>query len=195
MCCVCQGLRGFDRGQVSSVAQRLVPWPIHKTSSTLRGGLHPKKPTHTQRCKPDQQQQQKQYFIFLLSKQLLLLTKTWLNLVTEPQPWVSPNSYCLCLHICLCTSQETVLLEWVNPTYLDISYQEQIQEEFEDSSEIQLKDFLKVNFCLFISYIFWSKPVINKYFICWQEEKFKEVSEALQLAQIQWIKRNLPNKR
>uniref|UniRef100_A0A672I573 Prolyl 3-hydroxylase OGFOD1 n=1 Tax=Salarias fasciatus TaxID=181472 RepID=A0A672I573_SALFA len=39
---------------------------------------------------------------------------------------------------------ETVLLEWVNPAYLDISYQEQIQEEFEDSSEIQLKDFLKV---------------------------------------------------
>lgn len=28
--------------------------------------------------------------------------------------------------------------------YLDISYQERIQREFEDSSEIQLKDFLKV---------------------------------------------------
>lgn len=39
-----------------------------------------------------------------------------------------------------------MLLEWVNPIYLDISYQEQIQEEFEDSSEIQLKDFLKVGF-------------------------------------------------
>lgn len=39
---------------------------------------------------------------------------------------------------------ETLLLEWVNPVYLDISYQEQIQEEFEESSEIQLKDFLKV---------------------------------------------------
>lgn len=41
-------------------------------------------------------------------------------------------------------------MEWVNPVYLDISYQEQIQEEFEDNSEIQLKDFLKVRlfFCL-----------------------------------------------
>ncbi|XP_072236590.1 prolyl 3-hydroxylase OGFOD1 [Leuresthes tenuis] len=65
---------------------------------------------------------------------------------------------------------ETVLLEWVNPLYLDISYQEQIQVEFEDSSEIQLKDFLR-------------------------EEKFREVSEALRLAQIQWIKRDPPNKR
>lgn len=34
--------------------------------------------------------------------------------------------------------------------YLDISYQEQIQEEFEDSSEIQLKDFLKVISRLFV---------------------------------------------
>lgn len=37
-----------------------------------------------------------------------------------------------------------MLLEWVNPVYLDISYQEQIQGNFEESSEIQLKDFLKV---------------------------------------------------
>lgn len=65
---------------------------------------------------------------------------------------------------------ETLLLEWINPAYLDISYQEQVQEEFEDSSEIQLKDFLK-------------------------EEKFREVSEALRLAQIQWTKRGPPNKR
>lgn len=65
---------------------------------------------------------------------------------------------------------ETLLLEWVNPVYLDISYQEHIQEEFEDSSEIQLKDFLK-------------------------EEKFREVNEALQLTQIQWTKRGPPNKR
>lgn len=78
-CCVCQGLRGFGRGQVSSVAERLVSWSIHRTSSTLRGGLHPKKPTYTKRCKPDQpqqQQQQKQYLRFILSKQLLLLTET-----------------------------------------------------------------------------------------------------------------------
>uniref|UniRef100_A0A672I4M0 2-oxoglutarate and iron-dependent oxygenase domain containing 1 n=1 Tax=Salarias fasciatus TaxID=181472 RepID=A0A672I4M0_SALFA len=66
--------------------------------------------------------------------------------------------------------QETVLLEWVNPAYLDISYQEQIQEEFEDSSEIQLKDFLK-------------------------EEKFREVSEALRLTEIEWMRKGPPNKR
>ncbi|KAM9366795.1 prolyl 3-hydroxylase OGFOD1 [Symphorus nematophorus] len=65
---------------------------------------------------------------------------------------------------------ETLLLEWVNPVYLDISYQERIQTEFEDSSEIQLKDFLK-------------------------EEKFREVSEELRLTQIQWTKRGPPNKR
>uniref|UniRef100_A0A672I4J4 Prolyl 3-hydroxylase OGFOD1 n=1 Tax=Salarias fasciatus TaxID=181472 RepID=A0A672I4J4_SALFA len=65
---------------------------------------------------------------------------------------------------------ETVLLEWVNPAYLDISYQEQIQEEFEDSSEIQLKDFLK-------------------------EEKFREVSEALRLTEIEWMRKGPPNKR
>ncbi|CAF99561.1 unnamed protein product, partial [Tetraodon nigroviridis] len=65
---------------------------------------------------------------------------------------------------------ESVLLEWVNPAYLDISYQEQIQQNFEDSSEIQLKDFLR-------------------------EEKFREVSQALQRPQIQWKKRGPPNKR
>ncbi|XP_047218342.1 prolyl 3-hydroxylase OGFOD1 [Girardinichthys multiradiatus] len=65
---------------------------------------------------------------------------------------------------------ETVLFEWINPLYLDISYQEQIQTEFEDSSEIQLKDFLK-------------------------EEKFREVSEALRQTHIQWMKTGPPNKR
>ncbi|KAM8894564.1 prolyl 3-hydroxylase OGFOD1 isoform 2-T2 [Spinachia spinachia] len=65
---------------------------------------------------------------------------------------------------------ETLLLEWVNPVYMDLSYQEQIQQEFEDSSEIQLKDFLK-------------------------EEKFREVKEALRLTQIEWAKRGPPNKR
>lgn len=72
-CCVCQGLRGFDWGQVSSVAERLVSRPIYRTSSTLHGGLHPKKPTHTKRCKPHHQQQQIQYLSIILRKQLLLL--------------------------------------------------------------------------------------------------------------------------
>lgn len=65
---------------------------------------------------------------------------------------------------------ETLLMEWVNPAYMDISYQEKIQGEFEDSSEIQLKDFL-------------------------QEEKFKQVNEALRLNHIQWTKKGPANKR
>lgn len=65
---------------------------------------------------------------------------------------------------------ETLLMEWINPSFLDISYQEQIQKEFEDSSEIQLKDFL-------------------------QEEKFKQVNEALKLSHIQWTKKGPANKR
>ncbi|KAK7913068.1 hypothetical protein WMY93_013279 [Mugilogobius chulae] len=60
---------------------------------------------------------------------------------------------------------ETLLMEWVNPVYLDISYQENIQAEFEDSSEIQLKDFLR------------------------------QVNEALSLSQIQWTKKGPVNKR
>lgn len=36
------------------------------------------------------------------------------------------------------------MLEWLNPLYLDVDYQSQVQQEFEDSSEIQLKNFLKV---------------------------------------------------
>uniref|UniRef100_A0A6Q2YU18 Prolyl 3-hydroxylase OGFOD1 n=1 Tax=Esox lucius TaxID=8010 RepID=A0A6Q2YU18_ESOLU len=58
---------------------------------------------------------------------------------------------------------ETLLLEWLNPLYLDAEYQAQVQEEFEDSSEIQLKNFLK-------------------------EEKFKELNEALRLAENKWTK-------
>ncbi|XP_058485895.1 prolyl 3-hydroxylase OGFOD1 [Solea solea] len=65
---------------------------------------------------------------------------------------------------------ETLLLEWINPLYLDVSYQEQIQQEFEDSSEIQLKDFLR-------------------------EDRFREVDEALRLSHIQWTRRGPPNKR
>uniref|UniRef100_A0A4W5M764 Prolyl 3-hydroxylase OGFOD1 n=1 Tax=Hucho hucho TaxID=62062 RepID=A0A4W5M764_9TELE len=65
---------------------------------------------------------------------------------------------------------ETLLLEWLNPLYLDVDYQSQVQQEFEDSSEIQLKNFLK-------------------------EEKFKEVSEALRSTDVQWTKQGPPNRR
>ena len=45
-------------------------------------------------------------------------------------------------------------MEWVNPMYMDISYQEQIQEEFEENSEIQLKDFLQVFSHSFFVFVF-----------------------------------------
>lgn len=47
------------------------------------------------------------------------------------------------MHLLLLCKHE-ILYEWINPTYLDMEYQIQIQEEFEEQSEILLKDFLKV---------------------------------------------------
>lgn len=37
------------------------------------------------------------------------------------------------------------MYEWINLVYLDMDSQAQIQEEFEEQSEILLKDFLKVS--------------------------------------------------
>ncbi|KAJ8271897.1 hypothetical protein COCON_G00107560 [Conger conger] len=65
---------------------------------------------------------------------------------------------------------EELLFEWINPVYLDMGYQEQVQEEFEETSEILLKNFLK-------------------------EDKFKEVNEALKQNEIRWVRRGPPNKR
>ncbi|KAB0338125.1 hypothetical protein FD754_024793, partial [Muntiacus muntjak] len=63
-----------------------------------------------------------------------------------------------------------ILYNWINPTYLDMEYQAQIQEEFEESSEILLKEFL-------------------------QPEKFAEVCEALERGGVEWSSRGPPNKR
>ncbi|XP_069405980.1 prolyl 3-hydroxylase OGFOD1 isoform X3 [Ovis canadensis] len=63
-----------------------------------------------------------------------------------------------------------ILYDWINPTYLDMEYQAQIQEEFEESSEILLKEFL-------------------------QPEKFAEVCEALERGRVEWSSRGPPNKR
>eukprot|EP00069_Balaena_mysticetus_P001066 bmy_15084T0 len=63
-----------------------------------------------------------------------------------------------------------ILYDWINPTYLDMEYQVQIQEEFEESSEILLKEFLK-------------------------SEKFAEVCEALEKGDVEWSSRGPPNKR
>ncbi|XP_071973713.1 prolyl 3-hydroxylase OGFOD1 [Engystomops pustulosus] len=63
-----------------------------------------------------------------------------------------------------------ILYEWINPVYLSFEYQSQIQEEFEDSSEILLKDFLK-------------------------EEKFSAICEALETHNINWELLGPPNRR
>ncbi|XP_075392903.1 prolyl 3-hydroxylase OGFOD1 isoform X1 [Tenrec ecaudatus] len=63
-----------------------------------------------------------------------------------------------------------ILYEWINPTYLDMDYQVQIQEEFEERSEILLKEFLK-------------------------PEKFAQVCEALEKGGVEWSSRGPPNKR
>uniref|UniRef100_A0A8D0L357 2-oxoglutarate and iron dependent oxygenase domain containing 1 n=1 Tax=Sphenodon punctatus TaxID=8508 RepID=A0A8D0L357_SPHPU len=66
--------------------------------------------------------------------------------------------------------QHEILYEWINPVYLDMDSQAQIQEEFEDRSETLLKDFLK-------------------------KEKFQQVCEALEKEDIKWTSRGPPNKR
>ncbi|TFK00114.1 plasma protease C1 inhibitor [Platysternon megacephalum] len=63
-----------------------------------------------------------------------------------------------------------ILYEWINPVYLDMDSQAQIQEEFEERSELLLKNFFK-------------------------GEKFQLVCEALQKEDIKWISRGPPNKR
>uniref|UniRef100_I3M6T4 2-oxoglutarate and iron dependent oxygenase domain containing 1 n=1 Tax=Ictidomys tridecemlineatus TaxID=43179 RepID=I3M6T4_ICTTR len=66
--------------------------------------------------------------------------------------------------------QHEILYEWINPMYLDMDYQAQIQEEFEERSEILLKEFLK-------------------------PEKFAKVCEALEQGDVEWSSRGPPNKR
>ncbi|XP_033013161.1 prolyl 3-hydroxylase OGFOD1 isoform X1 [Lacerta agilis] len=63
-----------------------------------------------------------------------------------------------------------ILYDWINPVYLDMDSQAQIQEEFEDRSETLLKDFLK-------------------------REKFQLVCEALKKEGLKWSSRGPPNKR
>uniref|UniRef100_A0A8C0UZ30 2-oxoglutarate and iron dependent oxygenase domain containing 1 n=1 Tax=Cyanistes caeruleus TaxID=156563 RepID=A0A8C0UZ30_CYACU len=66
--------------------------------------------------------------------------------------------------------QHEILYEWINVVYLDMDSQAQIQEEFEERSEILLKDFLK-------------------------KEKYQLLCEALENKEIQWSSRGPANKR
>ncbi|XP_075017320.1 prolyl 3-hydroxylase OGFOD1 [Calonectris borealis] len=63
-----------------------------------------------------------------------------------------------------------ILYEWINLVYLDMDSQAQIQEEFEERSEILLKDFLK-------------------------KEKYQLLCEALEKKDIQWSSRGPAHKR
>ncbi|XP_008947209.1 PREDICTED: prolyl 3-hydroxylase OGFOD1, partial [Merops nubicus] len=63
-----------------------------------------------------------------------------------------------------------ILYEWINLLYLDMDTQAQIQEEFEERSEILLKDFLK-------------------------KEEYQLLCEALENKDIQWTSRGPANKR
>ncbi|KAM9302053.1 prolyl 3-hydroxylase OGFOD1 [Gastrophryne carolinensis] len=65
---------------------------------------------------------------------------------------------------------DEILCEWLNPDYLSVEYQAQIQEEFEDASEILLKDFFK-------------------------EDKFQAISAALKSQNIEWEQLGPPNRR
>uniref|UniRef100_A0A8D0B1Q7 Prolyl 3-hydroxylase OGFOD1 n=1 Tax=Salvator merianae TaxID=96440 RepID=A0A8D0B1Q7_SALMN len=63
-----------------------------------------------------------------------------------------------------------ILYDWINPIYLDMDSQAKIQEEFEERSEMLLKDFLK-------------------------KEKFQLVCDALKKEDLRWSNRGPPNKR
>ncbi|XP_064626041.1 prolyl 3-hydroxylase OGFOD1-like [Lineus longissimus] len=65
---------------------------------------------------------------------------------------------------------EEILYEWINPVYLEIEVQSEIQEKFEQESEIELQGFLR-------------------------EEKYLEVARALAAGSISWQQLGPPNKR
>ncbi|XP_041916992.1 prolyl 3-hydroxylase OGFOD1 isoform X2 [Alosa sapidissima] len=65
---------------------------------------------------------------------------------------------------------EKMLHKWINQEYMKDRYQIQVQQEFQENSEICLSNFL-------------------------QKEKFQEVRAALQLAEIQWLTKGPANKR
>ena len=48
------------------------------------------------------------------------------------------------IHLILLFDQEDVFYQWINPAYLDPVTQSEIQERFEEESEIELTDFLLV---------------------------------------------------
>ncbi|XP_069757151.1 prolyl 3-hydroxylase OGFOD1 isoform X2 [Narcine bancroftii] len=68
------------------------------------------------------------------------------------------------------TCDEEILYEWINPIYMNMTTQADIQEQFEEKSEILLKNFFR-------------------------KEKFQMVCEALSDPKIKWKRRGPANKR
>ncbi|XP_070562751.1 prolyl 3-hydroxylase OGFOD1-like [Ptychodera flava] len=86
--------------------------------------------------------------------------------VDRPQPYVQPPDPLKTAEIV----GEDKLFEWVNPTYMDVLIQAQIQEKFSEDSEIELQNFL-------------------------QEEKYLAVAAAVKENAIKWQHRGPANKR
>ncbi|XP_063293375.1 prolyl 3-hydroxylase OGFOD1 [Pelobates fuscus] len=84
----------------------------------------------------------------------------------RPQPFLDP----LPLRSPHIPHDHEILYEWVNPVYLSVDAQSQIQEEFEERSEMLLKNFL-------------------------QEEKFNEVCVVLATQSVEWEQCGPPNRR
>ncbi|XP_072023394.1 prolyl 3-hydroxylase OGFOD1-like [Amphiura filiformis] len=86
--------------------------------------------------------------------------------VERPTPYIEPRSE-LTPHVSI---DEELFYGWLNPKYLDLLTQSDIQDRFEQASEIQLSDFL-------------------------MEEKFDNVCKAMQNPDIRWNRRGPYNKR
>lgn len=106
--------------------------------------------------------------------EVLSLNKTRLSIsgwfhgdnIIRPVPYQEPNPKT----IGPCSLKDEVLLEWINPMYLDTGVVKDIRTRFKEESEIQLQEFLQV-------------------------KNYQEVLEALCDENVEWIWRGPANKR
>ncbi|XP_077862401.1 prolyl 3-hydroxylase OGFOD1-like [Saccoglossus kowalevskii] len=86
--------------------------------------------------------------------------------IDRPAPFIEP------LHVLqpAVTFQNDKLGDWLNPMYIDMLIQSQIQEKFSEDSEIELQNFLK-------------------------EEKYEAVLSAVKESAIKWVRKGPANKR
>lgn len=88
------------------------------------------------------------------------------NIIDRPTPYQEPHPKSLKP----CTLEDEVLVDWVNPMYLDTGVVKDIRARFKDESEIQLQEFLL-------------------------ENKYGEILEALRDDEIKWKYQGPANKR